>query len=364
MNQKNKQNSDKKKNKKHLFQKVKTVDKIFFTQNLAVLIKAGFSLSHALQTVSRQTKQKWFTQIIKKVSKNVEEGQSFANALRKYEKIFGALYINMIESGEVSGRLEQTLRELVIQLKRSHTLLLKVRNALAYPVIILLAMSVIGTGMVIFVLPKIVSVYKDATYALPLPTRIIMAFSDFVTKHGLVTIAIILILVIVIFLLQKQEKVKLPLHWLILRLPIFGVIVQEYNIARFSRVFHSLISTDIPIITSFQIITRTMQNRQYIQALQKAVPKLEQGIPIGQVLAEDNVLFPPTVIEMIIVAEKSGALEEMTEEIAIHYEEEVSSALDGLSVLIEPVLMLFLGAAVALIAVAVLLPMYSLVNVI
>lgn len=346
------------------FQKASVVDKTFFVQNLAVLIKAGFSLSHALETVSRQTRLPWFTDVMRAVARDVEAGQTFANALRKYEKVFDQLFINMIETGELSGKLEQTLRELAIQMKKSHSLYLKVRNALAYPAIILFALVGIGIGMMVFVIPKITALYKDTSYDLPTVTKIVIAFSDFVIANGLLTAGIVITIIIIFVVLQKQEPVKVQLHRLILHSPVFGGLIQEYNIARFARVFHSLISTDIPIIKAFDIITKTLKNRQYRICLQEGIPQLERGVGIGEVLGQDELLFPPTVVEMVKVAEKSGALDEMTGEIADHYEEEVSSALDGLSVLIEPILMLLLGIGVAFIAVAVLWPMYNLVNVI
>lgn len=345
-------------------QKVKVVDKIFFVQDLAVLIKSGFSLSHALQTVAKQNTQEWFVKIIHQIAKDVEEGSTFANALRRYEKIFGGLFINMVESGEISGKLEQTLRELAVQLKKSHALFLKVRNALAYPVIILVAMLCIGTAMLVFVIPKIVDIYKDTSFELPTVTKIVIAISNFVLNNGIITLLIVVSVIGSFMLIQRQERVKLFLHTALLRIPIAGKIIQEFNIARFSRVFHSLITTDIPIIQAFQIITRTLGNRAYRTHLQHAVSELEHGVSIGEVLSTNPHLFPATVVEMINVGEKSGALDEMAKEIAEHYEEEVSSTLDGLSVLIEPVLMLIMGTGVAFIAVAVLWPIYNLVNVI
>jgi type IV pilus assembly protein PilC len=354
----------KKKHNWFVLQKIGTVEKVFFVQNLAVLIKAGFSLANALETVARQTKQKWFREVVVNISNSVQSGQSFAQALRAYEKIFDPLFINMIEAGEISGKLEGTLHELALQMKKTHGLVLKVRNALAYPTIILIAMVTIGTGMMIFVIPKIIDIYKDTTYALPLVTRIVIAVSDFVLNNGILVVLLLISSGVLFFFSQKQPKIKLFTHRMILRLPIAGNIVREFNIARFSRVFYSLITTDLPIIRAFEIISNTLRNKAYQKLLKDAIPQLERGVSIGKLLSEDPLLFPPTVVEMITVGEQSGALDEMAKDIADHYEEEVSSTLDGLSVLIEPVLMLILGGAVGLIAVAILWPMYNLVNVV
>ncbi len=347
-----------------LLNKLRPVDKIFFIQNISVLLRAGFSLSHALTVVEEQIQQKRFKKIVTELKKNVESGDTFANALRRYEEDFGSLFINMVESGEMSGKLEDTLESLFIQLKKSHALFLKVRNALAYPIVITIAMFVIGTIMVIFVLPKITDLYKGSTTKLPLATRIVIGFSEFVQDNGILVGFTLLSIVGILILIYKQKNGRYFFHMLALRLPIAGSIIQEINLARFSRIFHSLISTDIPIVQSFHIMANVVGNEAYKRFLQNASRDLEAGVAIGTVLEGNAKLFPPTVTEMISVGEESGALDDMTKEMAEFYEEEASSTLDGLSTLIEPILMLFLGVGVALIAVAVLYPMYQLVNVI
>ncbi len=344
--------------------KISTVDKIFFVQNIEVLIRAGFALSNALTTVAEQTKQKRLKAIIESIAADVESGQTFAEALRKYENMFDALFINMIESGEMSGKLESTLKQLTVQLKKSHILYLKVRNALAYPVIIMIAMVIVGIGMMIFVMPKIVDLYSGSSYTLPIATRIVIFISNFIIQNGILSAVIALVIIGISILLYRKEKVKLFIHRLILRIPIFGKIIREFNIARFSRVFHSLITTDIPIVQAFSIIQNTLGNRAYRKHINQSIPELEKGIAIGETLSDDELLFPQTAIKIITIGETSGTLEEMANEVAEHYEQEVASALDRLSVLIEPLLMLLLGLGVAIIAVAVLWPMYNLVNVI
>lgn len=347
-----------------LFNSVTSVEKIFFVQNLAVLIKSGFSLADALSTVARQTKRKRFQSVIHGIAQDVQSGQTFAQALSKFERVFDPLFIHMIESGEVSGKLETTLKQLAVQLKKSHLLYLKVRNAMAYPAIILIALLTIGTGMMIFVMPKIVGLYSNNIDQLPVVTKVVIAVSNFITTQGLLTVTLLVLVLVVASLLYRQPRIKLQVHRALLHAPLFGSLFVQFNIARFSRVFHSLISTDIPIVQAFSIIAKTLGNRSYRSFVEAAVPQLEKGVGIGAVLNGDPVLFPPTVVEIMIVGEESGSLDELSGELAEHYEQEVSSALDGLSVLIEPLLMLVLGVGVGTIAVAVLWPMYNLVNVI
>jgi len=345
-------------------QKISAVDRMFFVQNLSVLIRAGFSLANALTTVAKQTKQKRLKEMIEDIAHSIESGQTFANALRDYSAVFDPLFINMIESGEISGKLEATLRELSVQLKKSHILFLKVRNALAYPVIILFAMLCVGTGMMVFVIPKIIDLYSGATQQLPLVTRGVIVLSDFVVNNGLLTLGLVLIISITSIVLYRQEPIKLTVHRVLLHLPVLGTIIQQFNLARFSRVLHSLITTDIPIVQAFHVISNTLGNRCYKHYVQSTITQLEKGVSIGEVLDKDPLLFPATVVQLMIVGEQSGTIDEMSQQMAEHYEQEVESTLDGLSVLIEPILMLFLGVGVGLIAVAVLWPMYNLVNVI
>lgn len=356
--------SEEKKKKIKTVRRLSTVDKIFFVQNIEVLLRAGFSLSSALTTVARQSKKQALIDLLNDIAEAVQAGKTFADALRKHEKMFGSLFINMVEAGELSGHLEQTLKELTVQLKRTHTLILKVRNAMAYPAIILTAMLLIGGGMMVFVIPNIVDLYKDTDVQLPLVTRIVIGTSEFIVNNGILSVVIAIVIVTIFSLLYKQPNIKFRVHTILLSIPIVGPIVREVNIARFARVFHSLITTDMSIVKGFTIIGNTLKNQAYAEHIRKGIAKVEKGTGISAILAENEKLFPPTVVEMISVAEQSGALDDMTLQLAEHFEEEVSSTLDGLSVIIEPILMLILGVAIGTIAIAVLWPMYNLVNVI
>lgn len=340
------------------------VDKIFFIQNVAVLLRAGFSLSSALTTVARQAKKKKLVSLLEDIATQVQSGVTFANALRRHENIFGTLFINMVEAGELSGHLEQTLKQLTTQLKKSHSLMLKVRNALAYPGIILTAMLMIGSGMMIFVIPNIVDLYADTAIQLPLVTRIVIGASDFVVNNGILTAVAVLLLGALGYVAYKQDEVKFQVHRALLFIPIAGPIVRQLNIAQFARVMHSLITTDMSIVRGFSIMSKTIRNQAYARHIERGVADIEKGKSIATILGANEKLFPPTVVEMLSVAEQSGALDDMTLQLAEHFEEEVSSTLEGLSVIIEPILMLILGVAIGTIAIAVLWPMYNLVNVV
>jgi type IV pilus assembly protein PilC len=339
-------------------------EKLFFVQYLGIMLKAGISLSMALKTLARQTKNKRFSNIIADVSMRVEKGVSFTESLRPHEKIFGQLFINMIESGEVSGKLEEVLKKLYIQFKKNHELVSKVKGALTYPAVILIAMAGIGTFMMIVVVPKITAMFKDFNAELPLATRILITVSDSLVAHGLLYLIGFIVLTLIIIQLIKTRRGKYIWHGLLLRLPIFGQIIKKINLARFARTISSLLKTDIMIIKSFQITANVLGNIYYREALLDMSNKIKKGGTINDIIANYPKLFPPVVTQMISVGEETGELDYVLEELAEFYEGEIDQTMNNLPAIIEPVLILTLGLVVGGMAIAVIMPMYSLTSVI
>lgn len=326
------------------------------------MIKTGFSIGDALATLSQQIKGKQFSKVITDLQHTVVRGDSFAEALQLHSEIFDDLFVNMVAAGEASGNLEQTLFQLSNQLKKSYALHKKIRNAMIYPCLILTVMIVVGTGMFVFVVPRILDLYTTSGYTLPLPTRIILGISDFIQHNGLILGSLISILLIGWILFVRTEPGKFVWHRIVLRIPIVGKIVKRITIARLSRVLNSLLVTDIPIVKSFQIIANTLGNRVYRRHLILASQQLSKGNTIHSVLSSRPDLFEPVVTQMIKVGEEAGVLDTMTNEIATFYEDEVDSTMANLTVIIEPVLMVVIGAGVGFLAVAIVLPIYSLVD--
>lgn len=341
-------------------QRVGAVQKIFFTQNLTVMIKAGFSLGIALETLVKQIEQPKLKSITSELRDDVEGGMTFADALKKHPRVFDEIFVSMIAAGESSGKLDEMLIRLTQQLRKQHELVSKVRNALTYPVIVSVAMVVLGIGVVVFIIPKISVIYTESGTALPLPTRILIGTSQFLIQNGVwVTLGTILFG----FGLQRFLRTasgKLMFHALILRFPIMGPIVKKINLAQFTRTLASLLKTDIPIVTTFQIIARTLSNVHYQNAMLEAARKLKDGMGIVVSLGTSPKLFPPLVIQILGVGEQSGTLDDVSDDIAGFYEEEVEATMANLSTLIEPILILVLGVGIAFLAIAVLLPIYSL----
>ncbi|MFA6512098.1 MAG: type II secretion system F family protein [Patescibacteria group bacterium] len=339
--------------------RISVVQKIFFTQNLEVMLRTGFSLSEALKTLALQVSNKTFKKIIGELQSDVEKGQTLADAMRKHQNIFSELFINMIAVGEASGKLDEVLKRLTLQLKKDHALITKVKGALTYPIIVIVAMIGIGIGMIVFVLPQITSLFEGKA-DLPLPTKILLGLSDFTRENGIL-LGIGVVILIGLFIMGLRTPSGHAL-WdrLVLRLPVAGNIIKKVNIAKFTRTFSSLLETDIPIVQVMEIISRTLSNSQYQNALLAAAERLKKGERLTDSLSGYDRLFPPLVTQMFSVGEQSGTLNDVSSEIATFYEEEVDNTMANLSTIIEPVLMLFLGVGVAALAIAVIMPIYSL----
>lgn len=348
-------------NKLHITS-ITAVEKTFFVQNLLTMLKAGFALTDALNTLSQQTKKKEFQTIILELKKQIEQGGSLSAGLKKYPHVFSELFIHLIEAGEISGKLEETLYYLLIQMKKGNILRKKIRNALIYPMIILAAMVILGIGMMVFVLPNLINLYSESQFVLPLPTRITLAIAGFILQNGWIVGTIIFVIAVLFFVAINQKQGKYYWHFVVLKIPIISHIIQIINLAKLSRVLNSLLAADLPIARSFEIISQTLGNRVYRQYLQKAKLDLTKGKAIYGIFRDRPDLFPPLIAQMVHIGEQSGTLEDITQELAEFYEEEVSDTMANLTVIIEPLLMLVVGSGVAFLAVSVIYPIYALVN--
>lgn len=341
---------------------VPAAERLFFVQHLGVMLKAGVSLAASLRTLAKQTTNKRFIGILQEMVVKVEQGSSFADSLRPHEKIFGELFINMVEAGEISGKLESVLGQLFIQMKKRHKMISKVKGAMTYPLVILFAMSGIGTFMMIFVVPKITEMLKSFNTELPLATRVLIAVSGALVNNGpLVLLGLIIVITIIVKIL-KTYRGKYLFQKFLLNLPVFGEIIKKVNLASFARTVSSLLKTDIMIIKTFQITASTLGNLHYREALNNAAEAIRKGVAINEVIGTYPNLFPPLVIQMIAIGEQTGEVDEILGELAEFYEEEVDQIMDTLPSIIEPVLILVMGLGVAGVALAIITPMYSLTD--
>lgn len=342
------------------FSRVPVAQKLFFVQQLSIMVKTGISLAVALKTLSQQTANRPLRRILADIQSEVERGNTFAHGLERHRAVFGDLFISMIAGGEASGKLEEVLSQLFLQLKRDHALTAKVRGAMIYPSVILTAMVGVGIMVMIFVVPNLLTIFEEMDVPLPIATRILITVSKFLTHYGVyVTIGVIALAAGCGYVVHLPGG-RYAWHWLVLKLPVAGTIIKKINIARFCRTFSSLLKTDIAVIRSFEITADVLGNELYRRLLREGKEKVKRGMSIRESLSSDLQLFPPVVIQMVAVGEETGALDSVLEESAEFYENDVDQTMTSLPTLIEPILMVILGIAVGGMAVAVLMPMYSL----
>jgi len=337
-------------------------EKLFFVQHLGIMLKAGISLSIALKTLATQTKNKKFYNILNGIAADVEKGMSFSDSLKKYSEIFGELFVNMIEAGEISGKLEDVLSQLYLQLKKQHELTSRIKGALTYPVVVIGAMGGIGVFMMIFIVPKITKMLTEFNAELPLPTKVLMAVSNALVNHGLWVLAGVILFIIAMAKILKTPAGKFAFDSFILRAPVVSGIVKKINLARFSRTVSSLLKTDIMIIKTFQITANVLSNFHYKNALNEMAEQIKKGGQINEVVSNYPRLFPPVVTQMIMVGEQTGELDSILIELAEFYEDEVDQIMNNLPSIIEPLLILLLGGGIGIMAVAIIMPMYSITS--
>ncbi len=334
-------------------------EKMVFTRNLSVMIGSGLTVSRAITNLAEQSSNKAFKKILLDVHQEIQAGRTLSAALAKYPGIFSELFTNMIYVGEVSGNLEKVLEILAVQLEKEHDLLSKVRGALMYPAVVLVAMIGIGILMLTYILPKITGVFQEMNVVLPPTTMFVIALSDFIRGHAIISVGIVLGAVALVRLFYKTVMGQRMFGWLFLRLPAIGNIIIKVNCARFARIYSSLLRSGVSVIESLRIVEKTLGNIYYKDALREAQNEIQKGVELSKVILRHPRAFPVLVPQMLQVGEETGKTEVVLEKLADFYEAEVDQITKNLSSIVEPILMLIIGGAVGFFAIAMLQPMYS-----
>lgn len=334
-------------------------EKMIFTRNLAVMVSSGLTVSKAIMNLSVQTQNKAFQKILREVYDEVQGGKTLSEGLSKYPKVFNELFTSMVYVGEVSGNLEEVLDILALQLEKEQDILSKVKGAMTYPLVILVAMLGIGILMLTYILPRITGVFKDMGVTLPASTRAIMAASDFLRNHAFISVGIFFGGIIALKLFASTAVGKRFFDWLFIRMPIVGNILIKVNCARFSRIYSSLLKSGVSVVDSLSIVKKTLSNSYYKDALDDAISEIQKGVELSVVILRYPDIFPILVPQIIQVGEETGKTEMVLRRLAEFYEEEVNQITKNMSSIIEPVLMLMIGGGVGFFAVAMLTPMYS-----
>lgn len=345
-----------------LGQKVGLVDKMLFTRNLAVMLRSGLAFARALSILSEQTKSKYFKEVLKNVGEDVQKGSALADSLAKYPKVFNQLFVSMVRVGETGGNLEEVLDMLSIQLKKDHDITSKVRGAMMYPCVIITAMAGIGILMMVFVFPSLLNMFAESGAELPFLTRVLISISQLLQTQGPLLLVGFIALVIAFLKVIKTPAGKKAFDGVLLKLPMIGGVIMKVNVARFSRTVSSMVSSGVSIVQALDTVSNTLGNYYYSRSAKDACMKVQKGLNLSEVVAEYGNLYPSMMIHMIEVGEETGSMETTLKQVAEFYEEEVDQFTSNLSSVIEPILMLLMGGAVGLFALAVIQPMYSIME--
>lgn len=342
---------------------VSTKDLAVFTRQFSTMINSGLPLVQCLDILSKQAEKDGFRKIVTNTMKDVESGSTLADALSKHPAVFGDLFVNMVEAGEAGGVLDVILGRLATYLEKMNNLKRKVKSAMAYPAVVLVVTIAATVFMLVFIIPTFAKLYSDFGGDLPGPTKIVMTLSRFVTTRWWLILGVVFGLGFGIKKYHDTKSGKKNIDRLLLKIPILGQVLLKSSIARFTRTLGTLVSSGVPILEGLEITGKAAGN----SVVKDAVMKTRASISSGQTIAgplRDSEIFPPMVVQMISVGEETGALDEMLSKIADFYDEEVDAAVDTMTSVIEPVMIVLMGGIVGGMLVAMYLPMFKLVSVI
>ncbi len=346
-----------------LKKKVSTKSLVVFTRQLSTLIAAGLPLVKALRTLHDQLETGRLKEIIKDIAGEVESGTNFSEALSRFPKVFPEFYVNMIKAGELGGMLEGILKRLSEFLDKNQKLKDKIKSALMYPAFVLFVAVLILIMLMIFVIPTFTNMFSELGGALPLPTKILITTSELMRKMWYLIPLIPIIIVLLYRLLVRNPNRRAVVDRFKLHLPVVGGLVHQVAIARFSRTLGTLLSSGVPILNALQTVRDTIGNEFIARAIMEVRDSIKEGESVAGPMEASNA-FPQLVVKMINIGEETGQLDKMLVQIADNFEEEVDVAISGLTSLLEPILIVFMGLVVGFIVISMFMPLFSLAKLI
>jgi type IV pilus assembly protein PilC len=343
----------------YLINRVKADELVMMTRNLGSMLTAGLTVTRALSVIERQSTNPKLKGVIKRIVERINNGEQFNVALKEFPDVFSDLYVAMIRAGEEGGSLADSLQTLAVQMERASNLTKKIKGAMIYPAIVMTVMLVIAVLMMIFVLPQITEVFKGMNKELPATTQFIIAASDFFANNAAIAIGGMISFFAGIIYFFRTKVGRIASSWVVVRLPVIGTMAKETNSARTARTLSSLLDSGVDVIQSLEITEEVVQNVFYKEVLRAAKEKVEKGTALSEVFVARTDLYPILVGEMILVGEETGQISGMLKELALFYETEVERKTKDLSTIIEPLLMVVIGAGVGFFALAMIAPIYS-----
>jgi type IV pilus assembly protein PilC len=343
---------------------VKTKDVAIFARQFSTMINAGLSLTKCLSILATQTESKNLKGVIEQLGKDVEAGQSLSDSLSRHPRVFPPILINMVRAGETGGVLDEVLNRVADHFEAELALKGKIKSAMTYPIAMGVLVTLILVAMLVFVVPTFERMFEEMGGELPFMTRALVSASDFIAGPGGIAFLIVGIVLYGTFRWWKStSRGRLIWDTMRLRMPIFGSLVRKISLAKFTRTLGTLVTAGVPILSALDIVADTSGNEVVSRAVLKARSAIKEGETIAKPLSESPV-FPTMLVQMIAVGEETGALDDMLNKIADFYDEEVGVAVDGLTSLIEPLMMATLGGIVGAMVVALYMPMFQVITLI
>jgi type IV pilus assembly protein PilC len=350
------------KKKKFVLSGVNLTERMMFMDNMSTMLKAGLALSPALKTIAKETKNKYFKEVVESLARHVENGQVLSKGMKAYPKVFSEMITATIEVGESTGMLADSFGHLAEILKAEKKLRSKVISALMYPSIVLVALIGVSAFLAFFVFPQLVGMFESAGVNLPFVLKAVQAINHFFAANGWYTLGGTIVAIFLLRMLFRLPGPKLRLHMFWIKVPFVGNLIKELSLTRFAGNLNALLAAGLAIVGAMEIVAKTVGNLQYRYVILDMGKELEKGTSLGRAMASRPKLFPSLTIQLCEVGETTGELENILKKISTFYEERVDNVLTNLSATLEPVLLLLVGVAVGFIAVSVIGPMYELTN--
>ncbi len=344
--------------------RVKMKEVTVFSRQFATMINSGLSLLRSLAILAEQTDNRAFSRVILEVKASVESGKGLSQSLAAHPKVFNHLYVAMVKAGETGGVLDDSLNRLAVMLEKQMYLKQKIKSAMMYPVAVLILVVLIVAAMLIFIVPMFVDLYADLGGDLPTMTKLLLVLSNIITTYWYAVLIGLGGAWYGFRTWKKTERGRRQWDAIKLKMPVFGKLVHKTALARFSHTLSGLIRTGVPILQAMEIVGDTSGNAVVEDAVYNSRAAVSEGESIAKPMAAAGSIFPPMVVQMVAVGEETGALDTMLERIGTFYDQEVDAMVEGLTSLIEPILIVFMGGAVGGILVSLYLPMFNIVNLI
>ncbi len=337
-------------------------DKVVFMRQLATMISAGLPLSQALEILEAQATNPLFKKVLSNVSDNVQGGLSLAKSFRKEDDIFDDIVINLLEAGEESGHLEEVLQKVATQLEDSKRLNEKIRSAFTYPAVIAVVVVAVVAIMMLFLVPAMETIYADFDAELPWVTRFVISISNFMVSFWWLILIIVIITVVSLKYYADSPKGKERIHYILLKIPVFGALATKIQLTQFNRTLGLLLSSGLSIVESLKLTAGALGNVHFKKAVMETKAEVEKGVPMATPLSRSE-FFPLIVSQMVAVGEESGQIDMVLGKMAQYYNEEVETMAANLTTLLEPFILIIVGIVVGIIALAVYMPMFTLIEV-